>query len=193
MAKANPPPGIRKIPKALFNDPETRAFFQHIIQILFQLWDRTGGGSDTVSETVIRESFAWMLEVQEEFVNADLFDTQIAEENVFVDYSEPETTVINYSVDPLPFEWMEATPIGSYQASNGEWLKASHGPITFPLSPGADDRLRITKNTRSVQFNGNGKKLRWRGRTYDNGYLPGGTGSVLDLAFFVDSDEWQIV
>ena len=47
--KVNPPPALR-IPEKFFNDPDTRAFFEQQKEILFQLWNRTGGSIDLVSQ-----------------------------------------------------------------------------------------------------------------------------------------------
>ena len=46
--KVNPPPQIR-IPDKFFSDPELRSFFEQQQQILFQLWNRTGGNTDAVA------------------------------------------------------------------------------------------------------------------------------------------------
>jgi hypothetical protein len=48
--KVNPPPQLR-IPVKFFSDPEIRSFFEQQQQIIFQLWNRTGGNSDLVSST----------------------------------------------------------------------------------------------------------------------------------------------
>jgi len=46
--KVNPPPALR-IPVQFFSDPDTRAFFEQQREILFQLWNRTGGPRDAVA------------------------------------------------------------------------------------------------------------------------------------------------
>jgi len=46
--KVNPPPALR-IPDQFFNDPDTRAFFEQQKEIIFQLWNRTGGATDFVA------------------------------------------------------------------------------------------------------------------------------------------------
>jgi hypothetical protein len=48
---ANPPPQIRR-PKKVSQDRELDAYFRQIEWTLFQLWNRTGGGDDTVDDTV---------------------------------------------------------------------------------------------------------------------------------------------
>lgn len=45
----NPPPQLR-IPKAFLQDREVRAFIEQQNVILFQLWNRTGGVNDFISE-----------------------------------------------------------------------------------------------------------------------------------------------
>lgn len=47
MANVNPPP-IPRIPRQFLQDVETRGFFQEVQRILFQLWLRSGGGSDAI-------------------------------------------------------------------------------------------------------------------------------------------------
>jgi hypothetical protein len=50
MAKVNPPPTLR-IPQAFLADREIRAFIQQQNQILFQLYNRTGGVNDAIEES----------------------------------------------------------------------------------------------------------------------------------------------
>lgn len=52
MSKVNPPPVLR-IPQEILNNQNTRSYFEQINKILFQLWMRTGGGSDAISEITI--------------------------------------------------------------------------------------------------------------------------------------------
>lgn len=52
MAEVNPPPHI-KLPRKLAEDPELRAYFQNRDFIQFQLWQRTGGGTDVIAETSV--------------------------------------------------------------------------------------------------------------------------------------------
>ena len=46
----NPPPQV-KIPQQFLQDKATRDFFQQQQQILFQLWNRTGGSSDAIEDS----------------------------------------------------------------------------------------------------------------------------------------------
>lgn len=45
--KVNPPPQVR-MPEKFFNDPDVRSFFERQSEILFQLWNRTGGSYDII-------------------------------------------------------------------------------------------------------------------------------------------------
>ncbi len=49
--KVNPPPQLR-LPQQFLKDKEIRKFFEQQNLILFQLWNRTGGPSDLVDESV---------------------------------------------------------------------------------------------------------------------------------------------
>jgi hypothetical protein len=51
MAKVNPPPQIRR-PQKITGDRELRPYFERLEWLLFQLWTRTGGGDDSVDDTV---------------------------------------------------------------------------------------------------------------------------------------------
>ena len=46
----NPPPGLR-IPKAFLGDAETREYISQLNTIIFQLYNRTGGVSDSVENS----------------------------------------------------------------------------------------------------------------------------------------------
>lgn len=46
----NPPPQLR-IPQKFLEDPEIRSFFEKQQTIIFQLWNRTGGSSDSIAST----------------------------------------------------------------------------------------------------------------------------------------------
>ena len=47
MAKVNPPPFL-KTPKEFLKNKETRSYFQAAEFMWFQLWKRSGGGTDAI-------------------------------------------------------------------------------------------------------------------------------------------------
>lgn len=50
MAKVNPPPFL-KTPKQFMQEKDLRKYFQATEFMLFQLWKRSGGGSDLIAES----------------------------------------------------------------------------------------------------------------------------------------------
>jgi hypothetical protein len=70
----NPPPQLR-IPDALAKDREVFGFFRQINQILFQLWNRTGGEDDAIAdaqEPVIATAFAQLKVLNERVGSGEL-------------------------------------------------------------------------------------------------------------------------
>lgn len=51
MTQVNPPPNLR-LPKKLAQDRDSREYFEKLQFILFQLWTRTGGGTDLIEESI---------------------------------------------------------------------------------------------------------------------------------------------
>jgi hypothetical protein len=57
MSNVNPPPYI-KMPDKFFSDRDLRRYFEGLEFIIFQLWKRTGGGSDAVSSAITTASLS---------------------------------------------------------------------------------------------------------------------------------------
>ena len=180
MANANPPPGIRNMPKDWFDDPAKRAYHEHIIILMRQLWNRTGGGEDTVTTTTVRETYPWDIDLEGNENNSHLYGSLEAEtEASFNPFFEPE-----------PFSWFETSQSSNYTLTAGEWATfTASATATLPQYPKQGDRIRVTKGVRCVSFNGNGNKL----NGFSAGVLPGATGSVIELEFSVLNEEWQMV
>jgi hypothetical protein len=56
MSLANPPP--RRLPAKIANDPELRAFFTDMVDSLYQIWVRTGGGLGVIPDNAIGDPLA---------------------------------------------------------------------------------------------------------------------------------------
>lgn len=54
MADVNPPPN-QQLPRQFFEDREVRKYMEQFQFTVFQLWKRTGGGTDIIQETIILE------------------------------------------------------------------------------------------------------------------------------------------
>jgi hypothetical protein len=50
MATSVNPPPFLKLPPEFLKDRQTRAFIEQQNQVIFQLWNRLGGGNDSVSD-----------------------------------------------------------------------------------------------------------------------------------------------
>ena len=70
MINVNPPPQVR-IPKEFAQNKELRVFFEQQQQILFQLWNRTGGNVDEVNNLVTRPVDSFSSQIQQLIKEAD--------------------------------------------------------------------------------------------------------------------------
>jgi len=55
-------PFIYPIPKKFLNDPELRPYFEYFHRWAHDMWKRTGGSSDDVADTGLRETYPWLQE-----------------------------------------------------------------------------------------------------------------------------------
>ncbi len=63
MNKINPPPRLQT-PQQFLSDPISRAYFRQTETILFQLWNKTGGNSDPISDLKNQSSSGFSSQVQ---------------------------------------------------------------------------------------------------------------------------------
>jgi len=61
-------PFVIPIPKALLADPEVRFYHEYLNKFLHDLWIRTGGGNDAISDTGIRELYPYLPSAPDESV-----------------------------------------------------------------------------------------------------------------------------
>lgn len=62
---ANVDPFIHPIPPKILADPQLRPFFEYFVRWAHDMWVRSGGGNDLVSDTGTRESYPWVLDEQQ--------------------------------------------------------------------------------------------------------------------------------
>ena len=55
MAKVNPPPSHR-LPQSFLNDRDTQSYIRYLENVVFQLWERTGGSEDLFDQVKINTS-----------------------------------------------------------------------------------------------------------------------------------------
>ncbi|TNG03800.1 MAG: hypothetical protein EP297_00155 [Gammaproteobacteria bacterium] len=59
-------PFVIPIPRALLRDPEVRFYHQLLNKSIHDVWIRTGGGNDNISDQGIRELYSWQVPDDEE-------------------------------------------------------------------------------------------------------------------------------
>ena len=170
--RVNPPPSVTFPQRNPFKQgsPEW-TFVSQLINglnsqriIIEQLFRRSGGGTDTISETGIRETFAWTVpEADNDDVNSLFSSTEQA----------PSFNAITKAVD--------------YTLASFDYVNfTGNATATFPANPGENDEIIIRKSGGSkVGLNGNGKNMNGSstGSLYKN-------GTSIKFKYFIDTDEW---
>ena len=165
----NPPPQL-KMPKAFLADPEVREYERQRDIILFQLYTRTGGAEDSVTNIDIAESYPWPTN--------QLLEESIDE--IGVDYP-----AIDNSSDELKIR--AVTVNNNYTALDGDFINAkANAQITFPQYP-IENSVIIVRNGdgSTIKLIGNGKNM--------NGESTGvltRKGTSIEFYYFIESDEW---
>ena len=93
MIKVNPPPSV-KLPKKFSEDKEILSYFQQVERINYQLWLRTGAGSDYINDlrnTNYREITGDTILTSADFGSVILVDTTTGDINITL----PDPTDIN--------------------------------------------------------------------------------------------------
>lgn len=144
--------------------------------VIEQLWRRTGGASDAISETSVRESYAY-----------DTASDDTEAERAVTPAVIPEAVAV---VDVAP-KWNEvAASAKSYTALGWDYILASKkAVILFPLYPDTDEEIR-TKNTDGtrIKLDGNGRLL--NGARV--GYIKR-KGASIDWRYRVDTNSWEAI
>lgn len=174
--KVNPPPQVR-IPRRFFEDPETRPYFEQVQNILFQLWNRTGGSNDDITdlgnEQVDTDNLFALIGDVEEIQSEQGFSDECA---TFI--QEPVnvvTTAVNYTT--LGTEVVNCTDAVT---------------VTLNAEPDNQEATTVVITNGDVTIEGNGRDV--MGDTdvtviFANIQPPG----VLDLLYLAETDEWVAV
>jgi len=176
-------PYLYNIPKAFLNHPdrEVRAWFEYDNRWKNDIWLRTGGGTDEIAATAIRESYAWDTNSDTSGIDSanvrQLFQSEQAIERPF-----------NYHIEHAPKEWRNITITGgAYTALDHDFINAKgNALIYFPEYPEVNATFTVRNGDNSrITLVGNGKML--------NGCSTGiidNQETSIDWHYFIDSDEW---
>ena len=164
VSQVNPPPQLR-IPEQFLKDPVSREYFKQTNTILFQLYNRTGGVDDSISDADVAEKYPWPT-------------NQTLDEVIGFNYPAIEQTVKQIRT---------VTTSVNYTAVDGDFINAkSKAQITFPKYPDENSVIIIRNGDGTrIKLNGNGKNI--------NGSLAGFISkkeTSIEFHYFIDSDEW---
>ena len=159
-------PFVYPLPKDLTKDKETRIFFEYLVRWAHDMWVRSGGGDDAVSEATIQEVYPWPTGQTFEDVNQFVY---------------PQSA-LNVSE-----EWRAVTVISAHTASHKEFINASNGAtITFPLYPEENAVFTVRNGDgSSIKLAGNGRSI--------NGSTTGTLSrqeTAIEFYYFIDTNEW---
>lgn len=173
---------------------EAADFFNKQSFALYQIWLRSGGADDAISEVQLGELYETgassgaesLIEEVDAFGTAGFnsgFEALIEEIDLF-GFSEPQRT--------LDFTTGNVTG-GIVEIADLEWLKVSgKATINAPTSPELNAQFIITNdNGRPITIDGNGRKVWWRGIEY-NDICFSTLGSTYHFQLFENENIWMV-
>jgi len=161
-------PFVYPIPKKFLNDPELRPYFEYFHRWAHDMWKRTGGSSDDVADTGLRETYPWLQEH-----NTD--DQQQTVYNV-------ETPVVQLITKTISRE--------TYTAVDNMFINATNNStLVLPANPIENSQVDFTKDGTKLTLKGNGKKV--NGTTQDIIFKKERLGR--QIRYFIDVDEWFFI
>jgi len=161
-------PFIYQIPKKILADPELRPYFEYFHRWAHDMWKRTGGSSDDVADTGLRETYPWLQEH-----NTD--DQQQIVYNV-------ETPVVQLITKTISRE--------TYTAVDNMFINATNNStLVLPANPIENSQVDFTKDKTKLTLKGNGKKV--NGTTQDIIFKKERLGR--QIRYFIDVDEWFFI
>lgn len=190
----NPPLNLRA-PRRLSGDPESDAFFRQLITILFQLWERTGGGDDAVSSLEAEQPdtdtlfglFPRIEEIDSEQVDTDALYALFPRTEQLESELEAEN-----SPGTIPYLNRRTVVVTStnHTTAGDELVLATNGSaVTVTLNPTPDDleSASIKRTNGPVRIESS-KTVDGKTALIINTRYTG-----LDLLYTVETDSWHIV
>ena len=181
---ANVDPFIHPIPPKILADPQLRPFFEYFVKWAHDMWVRSGGGNDLVSDTGTRESYPWSEDVTEgvrdSFYSSLAANTEIEQEIIY-----------NFPVEH-DFNRLTAKTINNeiYTAVDNMFINATNNStLVLPANPIENSQVDFTKDKTKLTLKGNGKKV--NGTTQDIIFKKERLGR--QIRYFIDVDEWFFI
>jgi hypothetical protein len=180
-------PFVIKWPNAWLTDPEVGPVVQYLNRFLHDLWLRTGGGDDAITEVQIGELYetgiesATVTELEQELNDYDFYILPEPE-----DVDEP-----NYTTERV---WDKRRVSGNTYASDYSMLSVSGGKTVYlPAYPDVNSEvIVINEDGQSVSVEAQGNDIRIRGTT-DKAVDWSEAGQSINFYWFEDGPWWVAI
>lgn len=171
MARVNPPPTLRR-PPSLAKDQAADAYLRQLEWILFQLWERTGGGDDIIDDSANQNVDTDALYGL--FAQLDELEQELNPENNMQGISQPQEVVVASA---------NHTTVG-----NETVICTTGVTVTLNATPDDLERVNIKRTADQIVIDGNGKQIDGHDTiTVIRQY------TTLDLIYTVETDSWSII
>lgn len=173
-------PFIHPIPNKFINDSELRPYFEFLHRWAHDMWMRTGGSQDEVSDTGLRETYPWIQESKVETDVSRLYSSDEKGRSIDLVMQAPEfKEIITKTISNE-----------TYTAVDNMFVNmTNNSTLVMPLSPERNSVIYITKDDTIATLRPNGKKV--------NGVLDDIVFYKERLArqihYFIDADEWFFI
>lgn len=178
----NVDPFVIPIPRKFSNDPELKPYFNYLHKFLHDIRNRTGGGDDAISNTVIREAYPWLEDYSDlDDKTGSLYGVSISD----VDGLEAALLYAGQSQEIPSFR--AVTVNENYTALPYDFINAkSRASIRFPAQPAENDVIIVRNGDGTlIDLDGNNKNINGSKK----GYLKR-KGTAIHFHYFIDTDEW---
>ncbi len=182
----NPPPQ-QNLPKKILDDKELRPFFLYQQEYLFKLWQRTGGGTDTISDH------------QDDI---DTINAEITAIKVRLDAIEADIVAIKARLDALEaLTFIQVTATANHTTTRNEIITCTNtsaitvfANATPNTIPAANEEIHVMRAGSRVRVDGNGKLIMGVSGGNDgvSSFDLNIKGQGVQMIFNTDTDKWHI-
>lgn len=180
-------PFVIKWPSAWLTDPEIGPVVQYLNRFLHDLWLRTGGGDDAISEVQIGELYetgiesATVTELEQELNDYDFYTLPEPE-----DVDEP-----NYTTERVWHKRIVNSETNA--ADHGIYMVGDGAKINLPVYPDTDsDLIIINRDDMTITVDGNGNDIKVKSTTTSS-VKWSSAGKSIHFYWFEDGPYWVAI
>lgn len=155
LALSDVDPFVIQWPNAWLTDPEIGPVVQYLNRFLHDLWVRTGGGTDIISEVTGSESY------ETSTGNGQYISLHEAQENIDGEIYIPPPQTHHEDEPILEAQFFARTTDSDTLAVDRDFIEATNNAvIKADKCPGANDLIKIANGDGStIRFDGNGNNI----------------------------------